>query len=209
MEAEREAQLQGMDHMLFDEEKTPNYVPGLRARVYLRIAERNAEHFERLRPHLEQWDITAADRSGKEEIERLESLSLTFRPDYLIANTAACFSDINAASTVRECYGVKSECAALQALLACDVYRKRHGAYPASLQAACDETGIGVPVDVMTGQPVGYRVEAGAPVVWLAGFDGRDDGGTVAYRPLDDERRDGIPGTDLVYRPGQMPYWRD
>jgi hypothetical protein len=74
-----------------------------------------------------------------------------------------------------------------------------------SLQAVCDETGIGVPVDVMTGRAVGYRVEAGVLVVWLAGFDGRGATVVAASRPLDDERRVGIPGTDLVYQPEQAP----
>jgi hypothetical protein len=58
-------------------------------------------------------------------------------------------------------------------------------------------------VDLVTRRPVGYRLEGDRATAWLAGFDGKDDGGHVPY--LDLVQATIAPGTDLVYRTAETP----
>jgi hypothetical protein len=105
--------------------------------------------------------------------------------------------------TLRVLYVDRANGAALSALAASLAYQKIHGRFPGTLQEAAAEVGIETPTDPATRRAVGYRVEQGSPLVWLAGFDGRDDGARLAY---DDPRQGAsIPGSDLVYRLGQTP----
>jgi len=93
--------------------------------------------------------------------------------------------------------------AALQVMAAVRAYQRAHGSFPVDLRDALAEVGLDWPIDAATGRPVGYRVERGRPVAWLAGFDGRDDGGQLPY--LDILQATIAPGTDLVYRFGEPP----
>ena len=75
--------------------------------------------------------------------------------------------------------------------------------YRAGDGAACADLGVALPLDVMTGRTVGYRVDGAMPVVWLAGIHGRVDGGLVAYRRDDDLSGLGVAGTDMIFRLGE------
>lgn len=92
------------------------------------------------------------------------------------------------------------------ALLACDVYQKRHGAFPAKLETAFEECGVSVPVDPVTGRPPGYRLADGVPEVWFVGFDRKDDGGLIPYSLEKDQNRI-TPGSDFLMRYGQPVAW--
>ena len=63
--------------------------------------------------------------------------------------------------------------------LALELYRRRHGTYPDSLDALVPDLLPAVPVDRITGDPVRYRLLDGRPVVYSVGADGDDDGGRV------------------------------
>ena len=68
--------------------------------------------------------------------------------------------------------------------LALELYRRRHGAYPASLDELVPGLLPAVPADRITGDPVRYRLTAGRPVVYSVGADRDDDGGRPAvYSP--------------------------
>jgi len=64
---------------------------------------------------------------------------------------------------------------------------------------------LNIPLDPATGKPVGYRLENGKPVIWLAGIDGKDDGGKRSYDYQ--SYYSSKPGADLIYRLGEMPFW--
>lgn len=68
---------------------------------------------------------------------------------------------------------------ALRLAAALRIYRERHGAYPASLDAL---GGLlpAAPVDPFTGRPYLYRREGPGFVVWSVGADGADGGGVSA-----------------------------
>jgi len=70
--------------------------------------------------------------------------------------------------------------------------------YPADPADALAEAGLRWPLDVVTRRPVGYRLEGDRATAWLAGFDGKDDGGHSPY--LDLLQATIAPGTDLIYR---------
>jgi hypothetical protein len=67
-----------------------------------------------------------------------------------------------------------------QATIACALerYRLEHGTYPDSLAMVKLATGQPLPLDIMAGQPMGYRKTSdGRYALWSVGFDGKDDGG--------------------------------
>ncbi len=67
----------------------------------------------------------------------------------------------------------------LLAAVALDRYRRDRGAYPASLDALVPAYLPAVPLDRCSGEPLLYRLEGGAPLVYATGPDGDDDGGRL------------------------------
>ena len=75
-----------------------------------------------------------------------------------------------------------------QAVIACALERHRieKGGYPDSLDAVRLADGRPLPLDEMSGKPMGYRKTAdGKYAMWSVGFDGKDDGGK---RVLDEKK---------------------
>ena len=69
------------------------------------------------------------------------------------------------------------------AIAACALERHwlAHGSYPESLAALAPEFAMPVPLDPMSGQPFRYeRTVDGRFRLWSVGWNGKDDGGTVA-----------------------------
>ncbi len=58
-----------------------------------------------------------------------------------------------------------------------ELYRRRHGRYPQSLNELTPDLLPAIPADRITGQPVKYRLIDGKPVVYSVGADLVDDGG--------------------------------
>jgi aryl carrier-like protein len=57
-------------------------------------------------------------------------------------------------------------------------YQLRHGAWPSSLDALVPDFAASIPLDPMSGRPLGFRATAGGPfVLYSTGEDGKDDGG--------------------------------
>lgn len=81
---------------------------------------------------------------------------------------------------------------ALLTAIALELYRRRHGAWPQSLQSLAPELLPTVPRDRFDGRPLKYRLIDGSPVLYSVGTDLDDDGG----KPLDlGPRGRGRPGT--------------
>jgi hypothetical protein len=78
---------------------------------------------------------------------------------------------------------LRAEIAGVRAVLALELYKEAHGAYPESLAAVVPEFLSEVPVDPYTGEPVIYRRDAKQRfVVYCVGADCRDDGGKILPR---------------------------
>ncbi len=60
--------------------------------------------------------------------------------------------------------------------IALELYRRRHGDWPASLEQLVPKYLPEIPMDRFTGKTLGYRLQDG-PVVYAVGFDLQDDGG--------------------------------
>ncbi|KPK75987.1 MAG: hypothetical protein AMS25_17800 [Gemmatimonas sp. SM23_52] len=65
------------------------------------------------------------------------------------------------------------------AALACELYRRRTGHWPASLAELAPRYLPAVPLDRFDGQPLRYRVADGCGVIYSIGVDRDDDGGRV------------------------------
>ena len=63
--------------------------------------------------------------------------------------------------------------------IALELYRRRHGSYPETLQQLSPDLLPAVPADRITGDPVRYRIVNGKPLVYSVGSDRQDDGGKV------------------------------
>jgi hypothetical protein len=98
----------------------------------------------------------------------------------------------------------QTELAILEVALAVRLYRLHHGSYPTDLGAIERQWLAVIPVD-QWGQPVGYRLKGGKPVIYSLGPDGKDDGGLAAnVRHLDKTARG-----DLVFGRLNWDDWRD
>ena len=61
--------------------------------------------------------------------------------------------------------------------LALELYKRRHGRYPETLDELTPDLLPAVPADRITGKPVRYRLVGGRPLVYSVGADRDDDGG--------------------------------
>ncbi len=100
----------------------------------------------------------------------------------------------------------RADSCALQSMAVLMACKKKDHALPATLQDGFKSAGLEMPVDPATGKNPGYRAENSAPLVWCAGFDNEDNGGKSQYNyvfhSLEIEQ-----GTDLIYKPGEIPAW--
>jgi serine/threonine protein kinase len=164
-------------------------------------------YWERERPILEEaskrWDFatfhdrmtaTAAFDPGIAPAESLELYIAKF------STTLARFT------TVRTLYRDHTRTRGIMALLACDIYKKRHGAFPANLETAFKECGVTPQFDPVTQKLPGYRLADGVPELWFVGFDRQDDGGKTPYN-LEKNKNQIVPGTDFLMRLGQPVEW--
>jgi hypothetical protein len=82
----------------------------------------------------------------------------------------------------------------LTVAIALELHRRRHGAYPASLDALVPGLLPAVPADRISGDPLRFRLVDGKPVVYSVGVDRDDDGGrrpakSAAYKRSDEAAR--------------------
>jgi hypothetical protein len=67
--------------------------------------------------------------------------------------------------------------------IALEHHRLAHGDYPESLKTLDPQLGEKLPRDVIGGQPLNYHRTAQGFVLYSIGWDEKDDGGNVAFRP--------------------------
>jgi hypothetical protein len=181
--------------------------PGaFRLRVFASFVRQHDAVLERARPLLEAWDFAGLLGFDQRESRALGQLASPWRSLFIVDSLAA---QMNAGvvaplgRAARLLYVDRANGAAFQLLAACRTHQVAHGELPADPGAALAEAGIRWPIDLATGRPVAYRLEAHGAKAWLAGFDGKEDGGHTAY--LDLMQASIVPGTDLVYGIGEQP----
>jgi len=75
---------------------------------------------------------------------------------------------------------IYAQCLVNESIAACALerYRIEHNTYPDTLEAANRAGEPSIPLDVISGKPMGYRkTPDGKYALWCVGFDGKDDGG--------------------------------
>jgi hypothetical protein len=87
--------------------------------------------------------------------------------------------------------------------LALELYHRRHDSWPEHLDELVPDLLPAVPPDRFTGQPLGYRVVDGRPLLYSVGADGMDDGGEAIKDPLAIFRL-ASPGAE-TYPAGSIP----
>jgi len=177
-----------------------------RLRVFASFQHQHDAILEEARPHLESWDFPGLQSLDDRTRGRLRSRAAPWRSVFLVDSMAARITAGVVAPLGRPArllYGDRANGAAFQLLAACRAWQLTHGALPADPTDALTEAGLRWPLDPVTRRPVGYRLEGDRATAWLAGFDGRDDGGRAPY--LDLMQATIAPGTDLIYRTFEMP----
>jgi hypothetical protein len=125
---------------------------------------------------LRDGGLEAAIRASADFEAELQRMSgKTWKnPSYL--DTAMTFPAIKTSLFASACGQVVKN----QATIACALerYYLTHGSYPDSLVDVKLANGHPLPLDEMSGKPMGYRKTAdGKYALWSVGFDGKDDGG--------------------------------
>jgi len=188
----------------------PRAVPGgpsaFRLRVFASFQRQHDAVLEQARPHLESWDFAGLQSLDEQVLRALRSRAAPWRSVFLVDSMAARITAGVVAPLGRPArllYADRANGAAFQLLAACRAWQLSHGRLPADPDEALAEAGLRWPIDPVTRRPVGYRLEGDRATAWLAGFDGKDDGGHSPY--LDLLQATIAPGTDLVYRTLEMP----
>jgi hypothetical protein len=112
-----------------------------------------------------------------------ESLALIAEPSLTAANSRVVYAQ----SIVNE------------AIAACALerYRIEHNTYPDTLEAANHAGETSIPLDIISGNPMGYRKTAdGRYALWCVSFDGNDHGGE---RVLDEKKPENTKFSDPKY----------
>jgi len=177
-----------------------------RLRVFASFQRQHDAVLEEARPLLESWDFPGLEILDERMLRSLASRAAPWRSVFLVDNMAARITAGVVAPLSRPArllYADRANGAAFQLLAAGRAWQLSHGRLPADPADALAEAGLRRPLDPVTRRPVGYRLEGDRATVWLAGFDGKDDGGRVPY--LDLVQATIAPGTDLIYRSFEMP----
>lgn len=99
----------------------------------------------------------------------------------------------------------------LQMAIALELYRRRHGQWPATLADLTPALIPAIPIDRFDGAPMRYALREGRPVLYSIGCNHRDDGGVLADRfgdPVEDNnaaRRWCEPQNAARHRSGAWP----
>ncbi len=85
---------------------------------------------------------------------------------------------------------------ALNAAIALELYRRKHGFWPQTLNELVPDLLPWVPVDRFDGAPLRYRLADGKPMLYSVGSDGDDDGGRNPRDGDDSDASTRADGTD-------------
>jgi hypothetical protein len=147
------------------------------------IALLNLEHIIRpLRDH--GWATAFAEGDRLETRLKAAKAEIWWHPDMMVAVlTLPVYTRIVDKALIAQCHVDR-------AIIACALerFRLEHGTYPNALAELARSGEKPLPLDILSGNPMGYRkTDDGRYVLWAVGFDLSDDGG---YRPTGGGRTD-------------------
>ncbi|MEZ0275092.1 MAG: type IV pilin protein [Roseimicrobium sp.] len=147
------------------------------------VAMLNLDHIVRpLRDH--GWATALAEGDRLEARLKAAKAEIWWHPDMIVAVLSLpAFSRFVDRATY-------TQCQLDRAIIACALerFRLEHGTYPNALAELARAGEKPLPLDILSGNPMGYRkTDDGRYVLWAVGFDRSDDGG---YRPKGDGRTD-------------------
>ncbi|MBI4852397.1 MAG: hypothetical protein HY819_11425 [Acidobacteria bacterium] len=178
--------------------------PGLRTRIYTKYYELSQETLNLMRESTENWDFVQAEKVGKEILTQADPWNWNWSPADFIATALFYVGVPNASASMKSLYTDNTMGKTVTTFAACSAYKKNHNGFPSDLALAMTEVGLSIPQDLTTNKAIGYRLENGNPVVWFAGIDGMNDGGTQAYESV--KRHIASPGKDFIFSYGQLPF---
>jgi hypothetical protein len=148
-----------------------------------------------IKPMRDQGWMAAIDSVAKRDAEtEKERKQIYLYPFSIVASLM-----VPAVSSViqRAAY---TQCLVDQATIACalECHRLERGGYPDSLDGLKLANGKALPLDALSGKPMGYRkTDNGKYALWCVGFDGKDDGGK---RVLDEKKPEATKFADKNYK---------
>jgi hypothetical protein len=134
-----------------------------------------------------QWDAEAIDKIqgrlgvlGEQPIQRLRYLpALTLIPSF-----DGAYNKLEHAIQTRD---------AIEAAIALELWHRRHGDWPTTLEELVPDLLPEMPADQYVGRPLRYLVRDGHPVIYSVGADRHDDGGNPSVpQPQDWANRGGV-----------------
>jgi hypothetical protein len=148
-----------------------------------------------IKPMRDQGWMAAIDSVAKRDAEtEKERKHIYLHPYSIVASLMVpAFSSV----IQRAAY---TQCLVDQATIACalECHRLERGGYPDSLDGLKLANGKALPLDALSGKPMGYRkTENGKYKLWCVGFDGKDDGGK---RVLDEKNPEATKFADKNYK---------
>lgn len=175
------------------------YLPGLRKTVFLRALELQDKFNQKYLKSMKSWDFAETQKT------RIEWRTLRSKTHWSLGeDSSLSLANQSLGSSPRiltNLYSIQTVAQAIRTLAILEYYHANHNGYPETLQIAFAELGKSAPVNLTNGQPIGYRLEQGQPVIWFTGTDGKDDGGTA---PCTYEILEALtPGVDVVIKRGE------
>lgn len=148
-----------------------------------------------IKPMRDQGWMATIEAAGNLEAKLLEERSRPYKhPFHFMASmTIPTISSV----ALRAAH---TQCLVDQATIACALERHRigHSGYPDSLDGLKLADGKPLPMDALSGKPMGYRkTDNGKYALWCVGFDGKDDGGK---RMLDTKNPQTTKFSDKSYK---------
>ena len=205
MEWEWQFSNRSLEDSLINGTAQKQFPKNLSIRVYNNFVLKHNEMVEKLiKPSLETLDVKAMQEVDKKISEFIEQENKWYKNlfvDEYIASVLFSVAIPSAKGVVNSFYLEKANAAALQTLAIIRVYEQENGKFPENLEAALQDASLKIPLDIATKKIVGYRLENNKPIVWLAGFDGKDDDGKTAYK----NARIATDGSDFIYSLGEIP----
>jgi hypothetical protein len=183
-----------------------NLPTNIKLRVFKSYMEKQNQILETLKPSLENWDFAGLNETNKKINEMLEdSVNHWYKKPFIgdyVSSVLLSTTVPNYETTIKRLYFDIANANALETLAVVLAYQKAHGNFPETLEPAFQELGLKVPIDPITKKAISYRLENAKPIVWLAGIDGKDDGGKTPYSK---DTKTAITGSDLIYPLDQFP----